>query len=479
MHDALRLLSSLTDGDAAWIFDVASERPVSAGSVVVAEGANPHALWLVLSGQVAVTVGAAPERTIARLGPGELIGEMALLEGTAASATVTAVEDTRLLELAHSALLQHSALDPGFAARLYRALALVLSQRLRRTTRLEAATTTDDLGAGADAWRALETQLTAFKTLMVNADKLASKHGDVVPDDVQAQITDGMATFATLLAEHIGDRSSLDPHTRAVLGQRVQRELLPFLLLSEVADRMYRKPRGYAGDFMTIEIMYRNQPGGTGRLGPALDRAFRTRPANRAVMNRRGLLAEEIANAMTERQGERTHVTSLASGPAAELFDVFGTLQDPTTLKATCVDIDLQALAFVGERVEQRGLRRQFDLHNENLVYLAMGRRKLDLQPQDLIYSIGLIDYFADKFVVMLLDWIHDRLRPGGRVILGNFHPDNVDKALMDHVFEWQLIHRSEADMNALMRASKFGRDCTSIRFEDERVNLFAGCVKG
>lgn len=48
----------------------------------------------------------------------------------------------------------------------------------------------------------------------------------------------------------------------------------------------------------------------------------------------------------------------------------------------------------------------------------------------------------------------------------------------MDHVFEWQLIHRSEADMDALLRASKFGRACTSVRFEAERVNLFAECVK-
>jgi len=78
----------------------------------------------------------------------------------------------------------------------------------------------------------------------------------------------------------------------------------------------------------------------------------------------------------------------------------------------------------------------------------------------------------------MLLDWVHDRLRPGGRVILGNFHTSNPSKALMDYVLDWRLIHRSEDDMHRLFQSSKFGRGCTNIRFEPAGVNLFAECVK-
>lgn len=478
MHDALHLLESLTDTDATWLIDASGERPVRPGTTIVAEGQHPHALWLVLEGLVEVRVAALPKHAVARLGPGEILGEMAFLEGGPASASAVALEDTRLLEVPRPALLQKLAADPVFAARLYRALSLVLSRRLRRTTRDDAAATDGELGAGGDAWQALSAQLDAFKALMVAADKEAIRAGDHVPAAMEAQIAAGMTEFAREFNLRVGDESPLDAQTRSVLGRRVQRELLPFLLLSEIGDRMYTKPRGYAGDFLTIDIMYRDRAGGTGRLGPTLDRAFRAQPANRAVVNRRQLLAEEIGKTMAERPGERAHVMSLAAGPAAELFDVFATLEDPKSLKATCVDIDLQALAFVSDRADQRGLRKQIDLHNENLVYLALGRRKLDLPPQDLIYSIGLIDYFADKFVRMLLDWIHERLRPGGRVILGNFHSSNVNKALMDHVFEWQLLHRTEADMHALFRASRFGRDCTSIRYEPEGVNLFAECIK-
>ena len=117
-------------------------------------------------------------------------------------------------------------------------------------------------------------------------------------------------------------------------------------------------------------------------------------------------------------------------------------------------------------------------MHNGNLVYLAMGRQKLELPPQDLVYSIGLIDYFNDKFVAKLMDYGHRLLKPGGRLILGNFHPDNPTKALMDHVLEWRLIHRTEEDMDRLYEASAFQRPCSNVYYEEERVNLFAECVK-
>jgi extracellular factor (EF) 3-hydroxypalmitic acid methyl ester biosynthesis protein len=76
------------------------------------------------------------------------------------------------------------------------------------------------------------------------------------------------------------------------------------------------------------------------------------------------------------------------------------------------------------------------------------------------------------------LNWIHGRLRPGGTVILGNFHPNNYCKEMMDYVLEWRLIHRSEEDMNRLFTGSAFGRSCTRIQFENEGINLFAECLK-
>ena len=61
---------------------------------------------------------------------------------------------------------------------------------------------------------------------------------------------------------------------------------------------------------------------------------------------------------------------------------------------------------------------------------------------------------------------------------IDDFHSDNPNKALMDHVFDWKLIHRSEEYMNRLFEQSKFGSPCTNIRYEEARVNLFAEGTK-
>ena len=62
--------------------------------------------------------------------------------------------------------------------------------------------------------------------------------------------------------------------------------------------------------------------------------------------------------------------------------------------------------------------------------------------------------------------------------VLGNFHPRNVTRAVMDHVLGWKLVHRTAEDMSRLYRASTFGRDCARVLYEREGVNLFAECMK-
>lgn len=479
MQDALNLLESFTETDAAWMLDAGIERQVISKSEIVREGEVPEAVYVVLEGLVSVTSAAFPNHPLAQLGPGEIFGELSFLRSCPAMASVSALENSLLLEVPGSELQLKIDEDARFAVSFYRGMALLESRRLDRTVsdigQLLAAKQSEAQLDHA-SWDVLASALDGFKELMVEADKAAARDGEV-PPEIETRVLSGFTQFGQLLNDTIGDGCGLSESVRSTLGARAQREALPYLLMSELGDRMYSKPRGYAGDYYTIDIMYRDQPSGTGRLGKTVDAAFRRQKANVAVMNRRGLLAEEIERTVSEADGQ-AHVTSLASGPAAELFDVFETLGDDAKLRATCIDIDFQALGFVGDKCGRLGLTRNFNLVNGNLVYLAMGRQSLALKPQDLIYSIGLIDYFSDKFVGMLLNYIHDRLRPGGRVILGNFHTSNPDKAMMDYLFEWQLIHRSEDDMNRLFANSKFGRDCTQIRFEDEGVNLFAECVK-
>jgi pyruvate,water dikinase len=81
------LLSSLPESDRDAIARLFTERTFAPGETVMKEGADAAAFYLIVSGTATVTVGGAFRRT---LGPGEHFGEIALIDGRARTATVTA-----------------------------------------------------------------------------------------------------------------------------------------------------------------------------------------------------------------------------------------------------------------------------------------------------------------------------------------------------------------------------------------------------
>jgi len=485
MHDALRLLSELTNDDITWILEQGTEQQVITDTLIIHEGDDQTAIVIVLEGLVGVEIAAVSNQLVAKLGPGELLGEISFIGGCPAAATIKAMENSLLLVLPRPILETKLTVDPAFAARFYRACAIIASRRLcERVAAIgqQVKKRPHQEGVLTDTWARISTVVESLKETLNRAEKEALRNHDQVPASLCDEVEQGFQQFVVNINEQIGNGASSDPATsesiRQEIGSRLQREVLPYLLLTRTAERMYAKPRGYAGDFLTIDWIYHNNPQGVGRLGPLLDRCFLNMDAAQAVRNRRGLLAGHIQTTLEQAAGQTARITSLACGPAAEIFDVFETLDDPTRLRATLIDIDLQALAFVSDKCDRHQLRRQIELVNGNLVYLAAGRQQLNLSPQDLVYSIGLIDYFSDKFVISLLNYVHGFLRPGGKVVLGNFHPKNPTRAMMDHILDWKLIHRSEEDMNRLFAASSFAQPCTDIRFEQAGVNLFAECVR-
>lgn len=480
MQTALGLLNELAEEDVDWIIRAGAERQVIANTMVVREDEPLAYLYIVLEGLFGVRLASLPEAEIGRLGPGEIIGEISFLERCLPSASVIAVESSLLLEIPSAVLAERLKAKPSFGAQFYRALAILNSRRMRErvtslTTSLHARL--DPASLGGDTSQAFFAGIERFKSLLLQADSEGLKNNGQVSETTALTIEKAFLDFCRLVHQTIGHSSEVSSSIKAEMGARLQREILPFMLLTETAERFYSKPRGYAGDFLTIEMIYQNRWAGTGRIGPLLDRCFFKTPTVVAVRNRRLLLAGEIMKSIEAKEGA-TYVTSLACGPARELFDVFEQLDDSSRLQASLLDIDLQALAYVADRRDKAKLQNRLNLINANLVYLALGRQKLELSDQDLIYSMGLIDYFNDKFVIKLLNWIHGRLRRGGKAIIGNFHPNNYCKEVMDYVLEWRLIHRSEEEMHRLFRASAFARSCTRIQFESEGVNLFAECIK-
>jgi CRP-like cAMP-binding protein len=92
-------LESLPKKDFQALLDVRKEVAFSRGSVLMQEGAAGREAFLITSGKVSVKRG---RKTIAELGPGNLVGEMALIVDEPRSATVTALEEVRAYSVPRS-----------------------------------------------------------------------------------------------------------------------------------------------------------------------------------------------------------------------------------------------------------------------------------------------------------------------------------------------------------------------------------------
>ena len=131
MRKTIVFSEGLRDEDLMWLFQVGEERVVNPGAAIVHEGVRPNAIFVVVRGGFSVGVEAVAERPLARLGAGELIGEISFLEGSPASATIVADEESAVLVVGNQVLNERIREDTAFAARMYRAFALVAERRLR------------------------------------------------------------------------------------------------------------------------------------------------------------------------------------------------------------------------------------------------------------------------------------------------------------------------------------------------------------
>ncbi|MDR3472039.1 MAG: cyclic nucleotide-binding domain-containing protein [Devosia sp.] len=99
-------------------------RQFKAGEVVFKAGDPGREFFVVRDGTVAVQVGG---RTVERLGPSEIFGEMAIVDAKPRSATVVAETDCSLVPMSEKQFLLMVREAPYFALGVMR----VLAQRLR------------------------------------------------------------------------------------------------------------------------------------------------------------------------------------------------------------------------------------------------------------------------------------------------------------------------------------------------------------
>lgn len=247
---------------------------------------------------------------------------------------------------------------------------------------------------------------------------------------------------------------------------------------SPFVQRCFAKPRGYAGDAVMLDFIYRhpaNQPltrRATAR-GRQLMQAGLTTPAPRAVRNRCRLLADEI-DALCCRNPQ-AEILSLACGHLREA-EHSSALAEGGFGRFVALDQDPESVATVQRDQGALGVEAR-----EGSVKTILARGRRDYGEFDFIYAAGLYDYLSDRVAARLLGALYGMLKPGGRVWVANFVPDIADVGFMEAIMDWWLIYRDAPAMKALATDGLAGyTDVASVRtfHETERNVVFLEAVR-
>jgi len=126
------LFSGLSDQELEALSESLGRRTFPRGMIIYHEGSPGDTLYIIESGQVRIFLlsESGQETSIQIYGPGDVFGEMSLLDGLPRSAGVVAMERTVALTLHREDFLHHLDASP----RMARGILEVLSRRLRYTT---------------------------------------------------------------------------------------------------------------------------------------------------------------------------------------------------------------------------------------------------------------------------------------------------------------------------------------------------------
>ena len=131
------LLSDLPDRLSNALLSKARPRQLSAGEVLFVAGDPGDGFYRLDDGLLKVTIASqtGAERILAILGPGSIVGDLAIIDGLPRSASVTAIRNCQLHFVSRAAFSAFATQEPN----IYKYLVKMLAARLRDTDQIVAA----------------------------------------------------------------------------------------------------------------------------------------------------------------------------------------------------------------------------------------------------------------------------------------------------------------------------------------------------
>jgi SAM-dependent methyltransferase len=216
-------------------------------------------------------------------------------------------------------------------------------------------------------------------------------------------------------------------------------------LASPFFSRIRTWPRGYAGDFETIEYLVRGETSARdGGFAEALDRFLLA--SGMADQHRFKVQAQADEIVAVCARGRQPRILVLGCGGGLDLLRARHVIAR-SRARRVLNDLDPEALALCRARVAAAGVEPV--LTTENCFVRPSGVAALG--PFDLVVAGGVFDYVPTRLLRRFLRTASDRLlAPGGRIFATNIVDGHPYLSWMRHFGNWRLIERTHDDLRLL-----------------------------
>ena len=331
-----------------------------------------------------------------------------------------------------------------------------------------AKTTLNDL----DDWKPFIDQVTETARKQLEALRNGYLSSVTIPDTHFHQVMDD------LWRKGANNLQARFPQQNDLVRKYYLKKITPMLQESVFWHRCASKPRGYAGDYLMMDMIYSNRSLSNDGAKPfvtQLDRWFLNTPVAQACRHRHEWLADKLTFGCAN--GVR-RIASLACGPCRELATFLerqGDLRHP--IEVDLVDFDTEALDYARRLLEPRlGSQVQLEFQQINLLKAIRQSGQIGQPEQyDLIYCSGFADYLGAVALRRLLKCAYELLKPGGILLLAQFleRDNHPDRSAMQWGMDWNLVYRTEGELQAAFAHSPFGNQ---VQIEAESLGLIAFC---
>ncbi len=233
---------------------------------------------------------------------------------------------------------------------------------------------------------------------------------------------------------------------------------------SKLFKRALEKPLGYAGDYAMIEMFYNYKPLSTG-LGYYFDGFFLSNTLASADITRKDGMKELIKDYLENSSDAKLKILNYGCGSCREMKELFSDYSPKQTIEYTCVDQDAAAIEFSKNALKKIPTNITIDFIQANIVDLLKRYRNADdleapLSGKNLVYSMGLVDYFTDNVLKLFVEFCLKGLIPGGKLIIAHKNRRKARSFLSPKwLCDWMFYTRDKTEVLKLIKDEISGYD--------------------